>query len=30
MIVLGGATAFMLGYSVWTFMTCRRGGGAST
>jgi hypothetical protein len=31
MIVLGGATAFMLGYSAWAFMACRRGGdGAST
>ena len=30
MIVLGGATAFMLGYSVWAFMSCRSRSDAST
>ncbi|NJC40020.1 hypothetical protein GGQ87_000278 [Brevundimonas alba] len=30
MVVLGGATAFMLGYAVWTFAACRRAAGGST
>ncbi|HYD28999.1 hypothetical protein [Brevundimonas sp.] len=29
-VVVGGATALTLGYSVWAFMSCRRAGGAST
>jgi hypothetical protein len=28
--VLGSATALTLGYSLWSFTTCRRAGGAST
>ena len=30
MIILGGATVFIVGYSAWAFMTCRRDGDAST
>ena len=29
-VVLAGATAFMLVYSLWAFVSCRREGGAST